>query len=85
MLSYVVPIGGVDGASAAKVNSFMHPSGAIGALLPAWWICILEHRFGHEIWKSLISLIAKKQGLPAITNDYQSIMRNTWHAPAFLT
>lgn len=85
MLSYVVPICGVDSASAAKANSFMHPSRSIGALLPAWRICVLEHRFSHEIWKSLIPLIAKKQGLPAITNDYQSIMRNTWHAPAFLS
>jgi hypothetical protein len=83
MLPYIVPIGGVDSASAAKVNSFMHPPGSIGPLLPAWRACVFKHRFGYEIWKSGIPLIAKKQGFLAISNDYQSIVRNVWHIPAF--
>src|SRR5205823_14984880 len=72
----VMPIGGRDSASAADQGSLAHPSWPIAALLVGRRIFRLKHPLGSEIRRYRIAIISQKQGLSAITDKHQSLIRN---------
>jgi len=72
----VMPIGRLDSASAASWSGLTQVPWPVAALLMSRWIFLLKDLLDPEIRRYRVAIISQEQGLSAIADKHQGIMRN---------
>jgi hypothetical protein len=72
----VMPIGRFDGASAASWSGLAQVPWPVAALLVSRRIFLLKDLLDPEIRRNRVAIVSQEQGLPAIADKHQGIVRN---------
>ena len=76
VLFHMMPVGRLDRAPLRRVKCLAYPPRSLAPLLMSQRIFILEQPLGLEVWKFLVTFVAKKQGLAAIADKHECVVRD---------